>query len=140
MQSSHPFSLALPMKDNIHLLIAGGKRQDRGPTGAVKLINGSVECTSCHNPHVQAKDAVSQKFLVKDGSGGQLCLSCHDPARTTSGQSNPLADWATSAHATPRATFRRRHLGSYPTVAGDACITCHTPHNAGSGAPAARPG
>jgi len=136
MQCSHPFSLAPPMKDNVHLaasLAACGKTAD--PTGAVKLINSSVECTSCHNPHVQARDMLAQKFLVKDGSGGQLCLSCHDPARTTSGQSNPLGDWPASAHATSANKIQAAaHLGSYPTVAGDACITCHTPHNAGSGA------
>jgi predicted CXXCH cytochrome family protein len=136
MQSSHPFSLAPPIKDNVHLaasLAANGKTADL--TGAVKLINGSVECTSCHNPHVQAKDMMSQNFLVRDGSGGQLCLSCHDPARTSSGQVNPLADWTTSAHATSANKIQAAaHLGNYPTVAGDACITCHTPHNAGSGA------
>ena len=80
MQSSHPFSLAPPLKDNVHLaasLAANGKTAD--PTGAVKLIKGNVECTSCHDPHVQAKDLVSQNFLVKDGSNGQLCLACHDP-------------------------------------------------------------
>ena len=133
MQSSHPFSLALPLKDNIDLvasLATSGKTAD--PTGAVKLINGNVECTSCHNPHVQAQDLVSQNFLVRDSSSGQLCLACHDPTRQLGGQVNPIADWPTSAHAlavnnkiAPQAL-----LGSYPTVAADACIACHTPHNA----------
>ena len=136
MQASHPFSLVTPLKDNVHLvatLAANGKTADT--TGGVKLINNSVECTSCHNPHVQAKDLVSQNFLVKDGSSGQLCLSCHDPARTVGGQVNPLADWATSAHATSANKISlAAQLGSYTTVATDACITCHTPHNAGSGA------
>ena len=136
MQSSHPFSLTPPLKDNIHLaatLAANGKTADG--TGAVKLINGSVECTTCHNPHVQAKDVVSQNFLVKDGSGGQLCLACHDPSRTVGGQVNPLADWATSSHATSANKITpAAQLGSYTTVATDACISCHTPHNAGSSA------
>lgn len=136
MQSSHPFSLAPQLKDNIHLvasLVANGKTADT--TGAVKLINDSVECTSCHNPHVQAKDLVSQNFLVKDGSNGQLCLACHDPARTVSGEVNPLADWATSAHAvSANKISSAAQIGSYTTVAADACISCHTPHNAGSGA------
>ena len=136
MQSSHPFSLVTPLKDNVHLvasLAANGKTADI--TGSVQLINNSVECTSCHNPHVQAKDLVSQNFLVKDGSSGQLCLSCHDPARTVGGQVNPLADWATSAHATSANKISlAAQIGSYTTVATDACISCHTPHNAGSGA------
>ena len=136
MQSQHPFSLAPPLKDNVHLastLSSNGKTADS--TGAVKLINGSVECTSCHNPHIQAKDIVAQNFLVKDGSGGQLCLSCHDPSRTISEQTNPLADWATGAHATSANKIQSgANLGSYTSVATDACISCHTPHNAGSGA------
>jgi predicted CXXCH cytochrome family protein len=132
MQSSHPFSLVVPLKDSIDLaasLVGSGKTVDA--TGAVTLINGNVECTSCHNPHVQAKDPVSQNFLVKDSSNGQLCLACHDPARTMGGQVNPLADWATSAHATSQSKISPSAMvGSYPTVASDACNSCHAPHNA----------
>ena len=132
MQSSHPFSLALPLQDNIDLvasLAASGSTAD--PTHAVQLINGNVECTSCHNPHVQAKDPISLNFLVKDSSSGQLCLACHDPSRTIGGQSNPLADWATSAHALSTSKISPQALlGSYPTVATNACISCHAPHNA----------
>ena len=40
---------------------------------------GNVECTSCHNPHVQAIDKLSMNFLVRDSSNGQMCLACHDP-------------------------------------------------------------
>jgi predicted CXXCH cytochrome family protein len=132
MQSSHPFSLVMPLKDTpdlIATLVGSGKTGD--PTGAVKLINGNIECTSCHNPHIQAKDPVSLNFLVKDSSNGQLCLACHDPSRTTSGQVNQLADWTTSAHALSQAKIApSAMLGSYPTVASDACIGCHAPHNA----------
>ena len=132
LQSSHPFSIVLPLKDNIDLaasLAASGTTAD--PTGAVKLIKGNVECTSCHNPHVQAKDPVSLNFLVKDSSNGQLCLACHDPARTIGGQVNPLADWSTSAHAlSTNKISPQALLGSYPTVASDACNSCHAPHNA----------
>jgi predicted CXXCH cytochrome family protein len=132
MQTSHPFSLAPPLKDNVHLvasLAANGKTADL--SGAVKLIKGSVECTSCHDPHVQAKDLVSQYFLVKDSSSGQMCLACHNPTRQVGGQVNPLADWATSAHALSSAKISpQAGLGSYTTVGGDACISCHTPHNA----------
>jgi len=131
MQTQHPFSLLTPLKDNIHLvatLATSGKTADA--TGAVKLIKGSVECTSCHNPHIQAKDIVSQNFLVKDNSAGQLCLSCHDPARTSGGQVNPLADWATSAHATAANKISAAaQLGSYSTVGADACVSCHSTHN-----------
>jgi predicted CXXCH cytochrome family protein len=132
MQASHPFSLALPLQDNIDLaasLAANGTTAD--PTHSVKLINGNVECTSCHDPHVQAKDQISLNFLVKDSSSGQLCLACHDPSRTIGGQTNPLADWSTSAHAlSTDKVSSQALLGSYPTVAMNACISCHAPHNA----------
>jgi predicted CXXCH cytochrome family protein len=136
MQQSHPFSLTLPLKDNVHLvasLAASGKTADT--TGAVTLINGNVECLSCHNPHIQAKDILSQNFLVKDSSNGQLCLACHDPNRQVSGQVNPLSDWAISAHALSTVKLAPQAMvGSYPTVAADACISCHTPHNSSGAA------
>jgi predicted CXXCH cytochrome family protein len=136
MQTQHPFSLTTPLKDNVDLaasLVASHKTAD--PTGAVRLIGGNVECTSCHNPHVQGKDALSLNFLVRDSSKGQLCLSCHDPTRQMSGQVNALADWPTSAHALAAGIVSpKAMLGSYSTVAAEACIGCHTPHNAGAGA------
>jgi predicted CXXCH cytochrome family protein len=132
LQPSHPFSLALPLKDNIDLvptLAAKGITTD--PTGAVRLINGNIECTSCHNAHVQAKDLVSQNFLVRNSSSGQMCLACHDPTRQMAGKVNPLADWATSSHAIAQNKLSpQANVGSYTTVATDACISCHTPHNA----------
>ncbi len=132
LQSSHPFSLQLPIKDTIDLiasLVAKGKTGD--PLQKVKLINGNIECTSCHNAHVQAIDTLSHTFLVRDSSKGQMCLACHDPNRTITNQVNPLAGWDTSAHflATNKVALAA-NLGSYGTVAGNACISCHTPHNA----------
>jgi predicted CXXCH cytochrome family protein len=84
---------------------------------------------------VQARDQFSLNFLVKDSSKGQLCLACHDPTRQINGQVNQIADWSTSAHALSAGTLSpKAMLGSYSTVGGDACISCHTPHNAGAGA------
>jgi len=71
---THPFSLILPMKDASNLvssLVSQGKTAD--PTGAVKLINGNIECTSCHDPHVQGADKIAQNFLVRDSTSGQMC-------------------------------------------------------------------
>jgi len=132
LQSSHPFSLQLPIKDAIDIiasLVSQGKTGDT--TGKITLINGNIECTSCHNPHVQAIDRVSLNFLVKDSSNAQMCLACHDPTRTMSGQINPLAGWATSAHAmATNKVSMQANLGSYGTVASNACLSCHEPHNA----------
>ena len=135
LQSSHPFSFALPLQDNIDLVASlAGSGQTADPTHAVQLIKGNVECTSCHNPHVQGKDPISLNFLVKDSSSGQLCLACHDPARQIGGTANPLAGWPASIHATSSSRLSpQAALGSYATVASDACISCHTPHNASGG-------
>jgi predicted CXXCH cytochrome family protein len=132
LQPSHPFSMALPLKDNIDLIASLASKGKTGdPTGAVKLINGNIECTSCHNAHVEAKDPLSWNFLVRDSSNGQMCLACHDPTRQMAGKVNPIADWATSAHAVAQNKLNpQAGLGSYNTVAQDACLSCHTPHNA----------
>ena len=133
LQNSHPFSLALPLKDSVNLaasLVSQGKTTD--PTGAVKLVLGNIECTSCHDPHVQAKDPISQNFLVRDSSNGQLCLACHDPNRTMTGATNLLAGWSTGIHTTAvNKTIAQANVGSYPSVAQNACLSCHMPHNAG---------
>ena len=132
LQPSHPFAFALPLKDNIDLIASLASKGITGdPTGAVRLINGNVECTSCHNAHVQAKDLISQNFLVRDSSRGQMCLACHDPTRQMAGKLNPLANWNASAHALVQNKIASQaNLGSYTTVAQDACISCHAPHNA----------
>jgi len=96
------------------------------------LVNGNVECTSCHQAHVQSTDTVSQNFLVRDSSSGQLCLSCHDPNRMMNNQPNKLAQWATSSHAmaTNSISIGSGALGSYRNVGQNACISCHVVHNA----------
>ncbi len=131
LRNTHPFSVILPIKDSVDLvasLASQGKTAD--PLGAVKLIQGNIECTSCHDPHVQAKDLVSQNFLVRDSSSGQMCLACHDPNRVITGQVNKLAGWAAGVHAmATNKTTVQSGVGSYATVAQNACLSCHTPHN-----------
>jgi predicted CXXCH cytochrome family protein len=132
LSGSHPFSLVLPMKDASNLvasLVSQGKTAD--PTGAVALIKGNVECTSCHSPHVQGIDKIAQKFLVRDSSRGQLCLACHDPNRVMTGQPNPLAGWTGSIHATAtNQPAALANVGLYSTVALNACGSCHMDHDA----------
>ena len=138
---THPFSLVLPMKDASNLvasLVSQGKTAD--PTGAVKLINGNIECTSCHDPHVQGTDKVAQDFLVRDSSSGQMCLACHDPNRIIPGQPNPLAGWTNSIHQTAtNQPAANAHVGSYGTVALNACSSCHMEHDATAPARLLRP-
>lgn len=131
LESSHPVSLVLPIKDSPDLvssLVSQGTTADT--TGAVSLIKGNIECTSCHNPHVQSIDKNSGMFLVRDGSNGQLCLACHDPSRLVTGQTNPLAQWQNSIHATAaNAVAAQANAGDYSTVALSACSSCHGQHN-----------
>jgi len=133
LSGSHPFSLVLPIKDAPDLvasIVAQGATAD--PTQAVKLVNGNVECTSCHNPHTQAIDKVAQNFLVKDSSSGQMCMACHDPNRVVNGQVNLLSGWTGSIHAVAtNQVANTAHVGPYPTVAVNACTSCHMEHNAG---------
>jgi hypothetical protein len=133
LKTSHPISLKTPLVDSPDLvasLAASGITAD--PLHKVALIKGSVECTSCHEPHNQRIDLVSQNFLVRDGASGGICLSCHDPnPRTVNGKSNPLAPWTNSAHATAgNIVAPQAGIGSYSTVAQYACLSCHMPHNA----------
>jgi len=132
LQPSHPVSMATPLKDAADLaasIVAQGKTLDA--SGAVQLINGNVECTSCHDPHIQTKDPIAMNFLVRDSSSGQLCLACHDPTRTMTGQVNPLQGWSSGIHTTSASrTSLGANIGSYSTVALNACSSCHSSHNA----------
>jgi len=141
LSGSHPFSLVLPIKDASNLvasLVGQGVTAD--PTGAVKLVKGNIECTSCHDPHVQGKDRIAQQFLVRDSSAGQMCLACHDPTRVMPGQVNPLAGWTNSIHQTAtNQVTTDTHVGSYSTVALNACSSCHMDHKSSSPARLFRP-
>jgi len=129
LSTMHPVSFVLPLKASPDLVpsLTANPPSTADPTGAVRLINGNVECTSCHNPHVQNTDPQNPNFLVIDNSSGALCLACHTPvptgtgmglgnvmtarngalaaagtslsARTTASNSNPLAGWTMGIHA-----------------------------------------
>lgn len=141
LTGSHPFSLVTPLKDASNLaasLVAQGKTAD--PTGAVALVNGNIECTSCHSPHVQAIDRIAQKFLVRDSSNAQMCLACHDPNRVVQGQVNPLAGFIGSIHQTAtNQVSPDGHIGEYPTVGVNACNSCHMSHDSVAPARLLRP-
>ncbi len=136
LQSSHPFSLVLPMTDSPDLvasLVSQGRTAD--PLGKVRLIKGNIECTSCHDAHIQAIDTVNQNFLVRDSSSGQMCLACHDPNRVMTGKTNALTGWPTSIHAlASNRTASQPPVGAYATVAQNSCSSCHAEHNAGGAA------
>jgi hypothetical protein len=141
LSGSHPFSLVKPLQDAPDMaasLVSQGVTAD--PTQAVKLIAGNVECISCHNAHVQGIDTIAQRFLVRDSSNGQMCLACHDPNRVMTGQTNLLSGWTGSIHAvSTNQVASSANVGLYPTVAVNACTSCHMEHNANGIARLMRP-
>ena len=130
LSATHPVSLILPLAAASDLVsqLTAKPPTTADATGAVRLINGNVECTSCHNPHVQKLDPKTPMFLAINNSSSALCLACHSTipsangtgltnvleaghgvsravgsaqtGGTTSRKSNPLAEWKTSIHAT----------------------------------------
>jgi len=130
LSAMHPISFTLPLQPNTDLVssLTANPPSTADQTGAVRLIKGNVECTSCHNPHVQNIDPNNPNFLVINNSNSALCLACHSSVPTGSGMGeasaleashgmmrafgapltasataskpNPLAGWSMSAHAT----------------------------------------
>jgi predicted CXXCH cytochrome family protein len=130
LSTMHPVSFALPLKSSPDLVasLTANPPSTADATGAVRLINGNVECTSCHNPHVQNIDPNNPNFLVINNSNSALCLACHSSipagsgmglsnvleashtgmsavgtqltARAAGSNTNPLAGWQTNIHAT----------------------------------------
>lgn len=61
----------------VDYMLAKARRGGLLPVGAlnpaIKLIEGKVSCSSCHDPYSRER-----KKLVMSMSGSKLCLSCHD--------------------------------------------------------------
>jgi len=98
---------------------------------AVTLPGGIIECTTCHDPHVDDIDATRRRFLVTPNDNGALCLACHDPTRPAP---SSLDGWTSGAHAT--ASHSRSEF--YNSVRANACSSCHVPHQAAGSLPLLR--
>jgi predicted CXXCH cytochrome family protein len=66
--TSHPVGVPYTMSPDLVSTPPDGKF----PNG-VRLIDGKVECASCHNPH----SATSAPFLATSNEGSNLCYTCH---------------------------------------------------------------
>lgn len=43
----------------------------------LRLLNGMVECTTCHDPHADAPGIGEVQFLVMSNANSAMCLACH---------------------------------------------------------------
>lgn len=118
LSDDHPISF---IYDSALALARGGLADPLTLPAAIRLDNGQLQCTSCHNPHEDRQP----KFLRMDNRSGALCTACHRPTY-----------WAGSSHATSAATWKGTGTnpwpaGPYSTVAENACLNCHRSHAAG---------
>ncbi|HEX9135365.1 MAG TPA: cytochrome c3 family protein, partial [Nitrospirota bacterium] len=126
LSKDHP--LAFTLVDDGQLALSLFQSPPASRDSNVKLFNGQIECSSCHDPHTTKQDPVSNKFLVRSNAGGLLCLACHDPSRS---QPNPLNGWNGGSHqASSNSTPSSAAFGPYGNVASNACVNCHLPHRA----------
>jgi len=158
LQGTHPFNFKLPLKKAPNLLpslVSSGKTGD----SAVKLVDGNVQCTSCHEPHVQSVDPVAQDFLVINNAKSALCLACHVSSpnqitntsdhsfralmgehrlsRKESSTFNPFTYWLKGAHVKTSHKIAKTptaNLGPYGSTSENGCLSCHETHDAPGGA------
>jgi predicted CXXCH cytochrome family protein len=117
MSNDHPVSFVY----DAALAASNGQLKDPGSlTGPVKLENGKLQCTSCHDPH----ENTYTPFLVASNQASGLCLTCHATTNWSGGShySSPK-NWNGIA---PDPWFHT----PYTTVAQNACENCHNPHSA----------
>lgn len=117
--NDHPVSFIY----NAALAAANGELADPATlTGSVQLKDNKMQCTSCHDPHID----LNGFFLVESNQYSALCLYCH--------QKNY---WTSTTHQTSAATWNGSGNDPWPdtdylTVSENGCENCHTPHGAGS--------
>jgi len=119
LPASRPSNLSTDLSDDhpisFSYFIAGttsnNLKNPQSLSPAIKLENGNMECTACHDPHRDryppADDPLkSGMFLVMDNNKkSALCVECHIRAGLIDG-----------AH--------------YTSLSGDVCGKCHAQHNA----------
>ncbi len=107
---SFPFTSALAAADGE--LVSPGTLTGaiRLYAGAIATVADSVQCTTCHDPHLVA----NPKFLKKSftGRGDNLCLTCH-----------AKPGWVGSSHEAATAKFFQG-----APVSDLSCSACHQPH------------
>jgi predicted CXXCH cytochrome family protein len=96
------------------------------PAGLVFYGDGTVHCTTCHDPH----DNTNKKFLVVDNMNSGLCTRCHT-----------MNGWTGSPHNLAQSTWNGTAPNPWPRtgsgtdfgwtdVQKNGCENCHSPHKA----------
>jgi predicted CXXCH cytochrome family protein len=67
--TDHPVGVAFPLFDR------GYRPENVVKSRGVSLPGGTVQCSSCHDPHNQSGAAA---MLVIPNVGSALCLACHN--------------------------------------------------------------
>ncbi len=131
--------LAVPLETNLDTSLSDLINNESTNT-FVTQSNGTIECTTCHDPHIRSTDnSENIKFLrlhrfqkSDPGVGNSFditrdinCIACHDKA-----------NWGASAHGSvavadetytdEAATLREFPTGT--TVWESSCLGCHDPH------------
>jgi len=128
LSTSHPFAFSQWTKDPSYVDSLFNAVSRTTGNANVKLNNGQIECTTCHDPHLQNMDKVrSNDFLAIDNRFGPICLACHDASKSSPAT---LAGWLSSAHAVSTSSEGGSVTG-YPTVGAGACGNCHAMHRSG---------
>jgi len=114
LSTVHPFSFYLPLQAAPDLVssLTGKPPSTADTTGAVRLINGNVECTSCHNPHVQNIDPNNSNFLAINNTNSALCLACHN-TQTPTASGMGLTNVAAASHVTLAAADSSEMMASH---------------------------
>jgi len=112
LSGDHPISFAYTSD----LATAANLVQPNVLPASVKLQNGNLECTTCHDAHDDSRG----DFLVMDNSNSQLCTSCH----LLSGQATITGhDQCIDCHQEHNAPSGALLL--VQDTVTDTCATCH---------------
>jgi len=113
LRRSHPISFQPASGSRTRAPVSGeGVRLDR---------TGQVQCTSCHDPHVEYVEAGEGQFLVRSVRRSALCLTCHDPTSV---------EGVEASHAASAAPFgpAEGNDGGFASVGEAGCAACHVSH------------
>jgi predicted CXXCH cytochrome family protein len=114
LRNDHPVSFVPDVQHDPEIRLPSPDDPIQLQVGATPGVKDSVQCTSCHEPHLE-----TYKFLRKDNAGAAVCLTCHDKP-----------GWSESIHSRSRAPYPAND--PLLTVSDTGCMNCHTPHNATS--------